>query len=289
MKLLKQGYSVQKIAMLLDLSRKTIHKWRNRYQQLGPVGLKDLSTRPRHSPKSLGFGIRRKVLQVRNKGLGPANIALRVGISTSSAYRILCQENRQYLKPKIIQPTIRYEKTYPGELLHLDFKKLVPLSRKMPREYQFAILDDFSREVFSRIYPDSSSKAATDFFVQALRYFPYPLSAVLTDNAFCFTMRYACHSERQTLFSKTLETLGIRHKLIKPHHPQTNGKVERFFRTVEQECYQIICFQNSQHRVFALNRFIRYYNHRRPHLALGGLTPIQRRDEYLKSKVLPMS
>ena len=289
MRLFKQGHPVQKIASLFGLSRKTVHKWIGRYQQSGPLGLKDQSTRPCRSPKSLSPEIRQKVLQIRDKGLGPANIAVRAGISASSAYRILCQENRRYLKPKVVQTPIRYEKTYPGELLHLDFKELVPLSRKMPWEYQFAILDDFSREVFSRIYPNSTSKAATDFFVQALRYYPYPVNAVLTDNAFCFTMRFACHSDRKTLFSKTLETLGIRHRLIKPRHPQTNGKVERFFRTVNQECYQIIRFQNSQHRVFALNRFVRYYNYCRPHLALGGLTPIQRRDEYLQSKVLPMS
>lgn len=286
--LLEQGHSVSAVATLFGWSRQTMSKWWGRYQVEGTRGLTDQSTRPHTSPQQLPAAIVQRILGVRHRErLGPARIALRLGVSHTSVYRTLCRQGLQYLRPKQPRVIQRYEKTYPGELLHLDAKTLVPLRRRTPVEYQFAILDDFSREAFSRIYPTATTRAATDFLLAALQYYRYPVAAILTDNALCFTMRHAYHAERVPLFAKTCTELGIRHALIRPHRPQTNGKVERFFRTVTEECYERVRFRDSRHRASSLHDFVRYYNHDRPHLSLGGLTPVQRRERYFK--LSPMS
>jgi len=281
--LLEQGQSVSTVASLFGWSRQTMSKWWRRYQGAGIEGLVDHSTRPHTSPTQLSDRVVQRIVGLRQRErLGPARIAWRVGTSHASVYRTLCRQRLQYLRPKAPRLIQRYEKTAPGELLHLDTHTLVPLRRRMPIEYQFAILDDFSREAFSRIYPAATTRAATDFLLAALRYYRYPLQAILTDHAFCFTMRYTAHAERTPLFARTCTELGIRHALIRPYRPQTNGKVERFFRTVNEECYERIRFRNSQHRALSLEGFVRYYNYVRPHLSLGGCTPMQRRQAYFK-------
>lgn len=283
--LINNGNSVTDIAKLFDLSRKTIYKWLNRYQELGIEGLEDHSTRPQNSPGALSDHVIQQIISLRVKEkIGPARIALRLGLTHSSVYRTLCRQGLQYLQPKKPRKKPqRYEKTYPGELLHLDTKTLVPLRRGYPKEHQFAILDDYSREAFCRIYPAATTRAATDFLYLALEYYNYPVKAVLTDNAFCFSMRYAAHASRLTLFAQTCRDLGIRHYLLRPYHPETNGKVERFFRTIDDECYNRIRLRNSLHRSQVLDAFVQHYNFNRPHLSLKGLTPVQRRINYFKS------
>lgn len=283
--LINNGNSITDIATLFDLSRKTIYKWLNRYQKHGLKGLADHSTRPRCSPEALSDLHVQQIVSLRVKEkIGPARIALRLGLSHSSVYRTLCRQGLQYLNPKRPKKKPRrYEKTYPGELWHLDTKTLVPLRRGYPKEHQFAILDDYSREAFCRIYPAATTGAATDFLQLALKYYNYPVKAVLTDNAFCFSMRYANYSDRLTLFSRTCQQLGIRHYLLRPYHPETNGKVERFFRTVNDECFSRLHLRNSGHRSQVLDDFVHYYNFNRPHLSLKGLTPVQRRTNYFNS------
>jgi len=286
--LLEQGQSVRGVASLFGWSRQTMSKWWGRYQAAGAAGLADHSTRPHTSPTQVPGRVVQQIVRLRQRArLGPARIALRLGLPHTTVYRTLCRQGLQYLRPKVPRLIQRYEKAAPGELFHLDIKTLVPLRRRTPAEYQFAVLDDFSREACSRIYPVATTRTATDFLLAALRYYRYPVQAILTDNAFCFTMRYAAHAERTPLFARTCAELGIRHALIRPHRPQTNGKVERFFRTVNEECYERIRFRNSQHRALSLQNFVRYYNHARPHLSLGGLTPVQRRQAYFK--LSPMS
>jgi transposase InsO family protein len=279
--LVDEGYSVTDVARLFGRSRQTVHKWLARYAARGEGGLLDLSRRPHTSPASLPARDVQQILQLRRREkIGPSRIALRLGISQATVYRTLVRHGVQHLRPRQERVVHRYEKASPGELLHLDIKELVPLRRRTAPEQQFAVLDDYSREAFSCIYPVATTQAATDFLLRALHYFRYPVQAVLTDNAMCFTMRHAHHAERITLFAKTCDQLGIRHYLLRPYHPETNGKVERFFRTVNEECYDRINLRSSQHRVLALRDFMRYYNHGRPHLALGGLTPVERRRQY---------
>jgi len=283
MQLIEEGYSVSSVASLFGSSRQTIHKWLARYRAEGMQGLGERSRRPHTSPGRLPARTAQQILRLRQKEkLGPWRIALRLGLSQASVYRVLRRNGLQHLRPRQPRSILRYEKDAPGELLHLDIKELVPLRRRTAPEQQFAVLDDYSREAFSRIYPEATTRVATDFLLRALRYYRYPVQAVLTDNALCFTMRHAYHAERTTLFAKTCDELGIRHRLLRPRHPQTKGKVERFFRTVGEECYERVHFRNSQHRALALRDFIRYYNHDRPHFSLDGLTPVQRRKRYFQ-------
>jgi len=279
--LLEEGLSVSQVARLLRMSRPTVYKWHGRYRSEGLDGLAELSRRPRASPSRIPALTVEEILRLRRQeGLGPWHIAQRLGLSQSSVYRTLCRHGLQHLRPKQPRVVRRYERAAPGELLHLDIKELTPLRRRTPPEQQFAVLDDYSREVFSRIYPDATTRTATDFLLSAVRYYRYPVQAILTDNALCFTMRRTIYPERTTVFAKTCHELGIRHHLLRPYHPQTNGKVERFFRTVREECYDRIYFRDSQHRASALQEYIHYYNHERPHFSLGGLTPIARRNQF---------
>jgi transposase InsO family protein len=280
-RLIEDGLSVSEVARLLGLSRPTVYKWLGRYREHGADGLAELSRRPHSTPNEISARAVQQILRLRRReGRGPWPIAQRLGLSPSSVYRTLCRHGLQHLRPKEPRVVRRYEKAAPGELLHLDIKELTPLRRRTPPEQQFAVLDDYSREVFSRIYPDSTTRTATDFLLRALRYYRYPIQAVLTDNALCFTMNYTVYPDRKTLFAKTCDELGIRHHLLRPRHPQTNGKVERFFRTVNEECYQRTYFRDSEHRALALKDYVHFYNHDRPHYSLGGLTPVDRRRKF---------
>ena len=111
---------------------------------------------------------------------------------------------------------------------------------------------------------------------------PYPIEAVLTDNAFAFTMRHAQHANRRTRFQQACTSLGIAHHLLRPYAPQSNGKVERFFRTVNDECLHVRPLFTFAARDRAVEDFVWYYNHERPHFSLAGMTPVGRRKLYFR-------
>jgi transposase InsO family protein len=210
---------------------------------------------------------------------------LALGLGRGTVQRVLerAGQNR-LLRPARPKPR-RYEKQRPGELLHLDIKFL-PALRNARYDYEFAAVDDFSREAVVWITTEASSAAATTFLEQVLATLPYPVEAVLTDNAFAFTMRRAYHAERQSRFEQACTTLGIRHHLLRPHAPQSNGKVERFFRTIDDECLYVKRLFTFAARSRAVADFVHYYNHQRPHLSLGGQTPVQRRDLYFQQALM---
>ena len=147
-------------------------------------------------------------------------------------------------------------------------------------EFEYAAIDDFSREGHARIARERSTVAATRFLEHVLAQLPYRVEAVMTDNDMMFTMRYAFHSTRLTRFEQALKSAGIEHRLIRPRTPESNGKVERFIKTIDDECYRIVQPRTSRARVRALALFLDYYNHARPHQSLGGASPVNRRDAY---------
>jgi transposase InsO family protein len=110
---------------------------------------------------------------------------------------------------------------------------------------------------------------------------PYRVEAVMTDNDMMFTMRYAFHSNRLTRFEQALKSAGIEHRLIRPRSPESNGKVERFIKTIDDECYRITQPASPRARIGVLKLFLEYYNHARPHQSLGGQSPVTRRNAYL--------
>ena len=142
------------------------------------------------------------------------------------------------------------------------------------------------REAVVAITLDQTSVTATHFLEHVVAQLPYRVEAILTDNAFAFTMRHAYHADRLTRFEQACRSLGIAHHLVRPRHPQSNGKVERFFRTVDDECLALQKRWTFDHRRRAIDRFVWFYNHDRPHLSLHGMTPVERRDHYFSSSQL---
>jgi transposase InsO family protein len=217
---------------------------------------------------------------------GAGTHALETGVSAATVYRVLARHGRQRLRPVVCRSILRYEKSRPGELLHLDLKYLPDLNNPRP-EYEFAAIDDYSREAVAQITADRNSRVATDFLEQVLAQLPYRVEAAMTDNDLVFTMRFAFHSDRQTRFQQACRSLGIQHQLIRPHTPTSNGKVERFIKTIDDECYAVHRPRRSKTRMRVLEQFLWHYNHERRHLSLGGLTPVQRREAYFAQAQVP--
>lgn len=281
MRMHQQGVSLSALSRKTGISREVLSRWWMRHQEQGPAGLEPRSRRPRRSSGRLATQIEQQVLALRNRGWGPARIAFALGIGHSSVHRVLLRHGRNRLRPAALRVFRRYEKTRPGELLHLDLKYLYRWP-KSSREYAFAGVDDFTREAVAHICPDRTSPDAATFLEKVVSALPYRIEAVLTDNDLIFTMRYSFHSQRQTRFQQVCRSLGIEHWLARPHHPESNGKVERFFRTLDEECFNIHRPRSSEERIRDLEEFVWYYNHQRPHLSLRGLTPVERRQAYFQ-------
>lgn len=281
MALHEQGVPLTALSAEFDVAREVLGRWWARYQAGELDGLQPLSRRPHTSPTQLRANTVRRILALRGRRWSAVRIAHLLAIGHSTVQRVLEQHGLSQL-PRPPRPHgRRYEKSRPGELLHIDLKYL-PALRNARYDYEFAAVDDFSREAVVRIQTDQTSVAAAAFLEHVVATLPYPVTAVLTDNAFAFTMRHAHHSERLTRFQQVCHALDIRHYLVRPYTPQSNGKVERFFRTVDDECLYVQPLFTFGARSRAVDRFVWYYNHERPHQSLAGMTPVARRTLYFK-------
>jgi transposase InsO family protein len=220
----------------------------------------------------------RAILAARDFGWGVGRIADELAVGHGTVQRTLKAAGRNRLPQAPRRPVQRYEKTRPGELLHLDLKYLPALDHGP--EFEFAAIDDFSREGLATVAQERSTVAATRFLEHVLSELPYRVEAVMTDNDLMFTMRYAFHSNRLTRFEQALKSAGIEHRLIRPRSPECNGKVERFIKTIDDECFRVVQPQHTAARRGVLRLFLEYYNHARPHQSLGGQTPVERRRGY---------
>jgi len=281
MRLHEQGQSFSVLSRDTRIPRAVLYRWWVRYQEEGRAGLEPRSRRPRRCSQPLPRHVEREILELRKRGWGPARIALALHIGHTSVHRVLLRHGRNLLRPPAPRVFRRYEKSRPGELLHLDLKYLYRWPSSS-REYAYGAIDDFSREAVACIRPQRSSAEAVRFLEQVLGVLPYRVEAVMTDNDLIFTMRHAFHAQRQTHFQQACRSLGIQHWLAQPHHPQSNGKIERFFRTLDEECFLVRNPGGSELRMRDLEEFLWYYNHQRPHLSLHGLTPVQRRQAYFQ-------
>ena len=260
------------------IARPVLSRWWARYKARELAGLQPHSRRPHHSPTRCDTAVLEAIDAVRDFGWGAGRIAAEVGVGHGTVQRALERSGRNRLPRVARRPVQRYEKTRPGELLHLDFKYLPALGNR--QEFEYAAIDDFTREGAAQIVGERSTRAATRFLEHVLAQLPYRVEAVMTDNDLVFTMRYAYYSTRLTHFQQALKSAGIEHRLIRPRTPETNGKVERFIKTIDDECYRIIRPHSSRARIGALQLFLEYYNHARPHQSLGGESPVTRRDSY---------
>lgn len=218
-------------------------------------------------------------------GDGPDRLALTLGLSRSTVYVILGRHGRN-LKPKLLRaPIRRYEHTEAEAMVHIDMKHLSGITRG--KRFQLSMLDDYSREVYAEILERDTTIAVTEAFDRGNAFFRSlgaRIQRVLTDNGMQFTMAYTHHPERSTKFQKALAKHGIKHSRTRPYSPKTNGKVERFHRTVDDELYKVFRFSSEADRTVALQKYTNRYNTQRRHLGIKGLTPAQRRQLFFSNQ-----
>ncbi|ATZ22960.1 Integrase core domain protein [Streptomyces lavendulae subsp. lavendulae] len=287
------GRPVAHVAAEMGISRATAHKWVRRWRDNGPAGLHDRSSRPRTTPHRTSAEVEARVCDLRRaRKLGPARIGPVLGLPASTVHRILTRHglNRLSFMDRPTGTLIRrYEREKPGELIHVDVKKLgrIPdggghkaLGRQAGRatrngmgfDYVHSAVDDHSRLAYSEIHPDEKVATCAGFLTRAAAFFHHHgitrIERVLTDNAWAY---------RKGLAWKTvLAHLGASGKLTRAYRPQTNGKVERFNRTLLDEWAYLRPYTSNDERTAALADFLHTYNHHRCHTALGGHPPISR-------------
>jgi transposase InsO family protein len=279
MGLREEGRSLAKLSRDFGIPREVLSRWWSRYQAGGLAALRPYSRRPQHSPRQTGTQVERQILRLRRKGWGPARIAMSVQASPRTVHRILVRHGVNHLRHKLPKVVRRYEKSRPGELVHMDIKFL-PALRNARYDYEFAAVDDYTREAVIWISTEQNSASATTFLERVLDTLTYPVQAIMTDNAWAFTMQKTAHPGRSSRFESACHTLGITHKLLKPYKPECNGKVERFFRTIDDECLNVQRLFTFNARSRAVDKSVWYYNNQRPHMSLAGLTPVQRRQAF---------
>lgn len=280
------GLSADDIATSCGISVRTIYKWLARYRSEGSSGLQQRSSRP-HTLRSPTCDTKKAdVVKLRLKRQPYWKIAATTGLSQSTIARICRQKGLSRLssleeKP----PVIRYEKQSPGEMIHIDIKRLVKIGAVGHRihgdrakgrhkgigyEYVHLAVDDHSRLAYSEILPDETRTSCLKFLFNALRFYRkhgIKVYRVMTDNG------AALKSNR---YKKALRLLDIKHKRTKPYTPKTNGKAERFVQTSLREWAYAKPYHNSQDREESLLPFLHHYNYHRPHFGLNGKTPISR-------------
>jgi transposase InsO family protein len=283
--LVGSGMTIAAAAAIVGCSRQTGSKWVNRHRR--GEGLEDRSSRPHRSPRRASAQVEQAVLRARAElQAGPHVVGWATGIAASTVHAILRRHGCSKLKPRLPRGEIvRYERDRPGELLHIDCKKLgrilVPghrvhgdRSRRAPRgqagwQYLFVAIDDATRLGFARLYPDETSDSALAFLAACDRFYRHhgiEIERVLTDNGTCFKRRWR----------EQCEQLAIGVRKTRPYRPQTNGKAERFIRTLLERWAYAYSYDNERQRAQALPDALESYNRYRPHRALGGQTPLQR-------------
>jgi transposase InsO family protein len=284
------GMTVSAACLGAGISRRCYYRWLPRWRAERHGGLLDRSSAPRRSPRRLSLLEEATVTAPRRRtGFGPDRLGHLLGLPAATVHRVL-RRHGLCGGPKEREPVVRYEHEHPGGLLHLDTKKLGRIvdgpghratgdrrdhRRGVGWEILHVALDDATRLVYAELLPDERATTTARFALRALRWFAgqgVAVRRILSDNG---------NPYRSRVFGAALRRLGIGHTRTRPYRPQTNGKVERWIRTVLSECLYLEVFASSTERRLALERFIGYYNERRPHQGLGGRTPRQRLDEKL--------
>jgi transposase InsO family protein len=290
-RVLEEGWSVVAAAESMGISRATAHKWVRRFREEGIAGLEDRSSAPHRCPHALGAHEVRRIVRARRRlKVGPHRLGPELGHPRSTVYAVLRREGLSRLS-HLDRPTaipIRYERERPGELVHIDVKKLgrVPAggghklrgraaSRPDHRgdgyDFLHVAVDDRSRWAYVEVHPDERGPTCAAFLRRTAEHFAdlgIRIEAVMTDRA----MNYRLSRD----FLAAAGDIDAVHLTTRPYRPQTNGKVERFNRTLLQEWAYVKLYRSNRARLEALPRWLDTYNRRRPHTALGGLPPISR-------------
>ena len=281
----ERGASAADAALKHGVSAVTARKWLARYLADGAAGLLDKSSRPEKSPRSISPEVALAIVELRRKLFLQARIASYMGVSRATVSRVLRRAGLSRLSDlRPDEPVQRYEREHPGELLHIDIKKLgrfdkvghritgdrTQRARNIGWDFVFVAVDDHSRLAFTQIYPDETRHSAEAFLRAAVDYFAsvgVPIQRVLSDNGMAF---------RSALFGASCLELGITQKFTRAYRPQTNGKAERFIQSALREWAYGHTYANSEQRRAALPVWNHFYNWHRPHHGINLVPPMSR-------------
>jgi transposase InsO family protein len=264
---------------------RTVRKWVNRHKTEGLVGLADRSSRPKQLYRPTPQPVVERIEALRRQRLTGKAIAAETGVSPATVSRILRRlglNKLSALEPS--EPVRRYEREHPGELIHIDIKKLGRFDKIGHRmtgdrqnksyavgwEYVHVCIDDNSRVAFTQIKPDEKKQSAVAFLNASFAYYEklgVKVERVMTDNGSCYRSRD---------FAQACEQLGLRHIRTKPYTPKTNGKAERFIQTALREWAYAHAYNTSDQRAAELPFWMHRYNWHRPHGSIGAKPPISR-------------
>jgi len=285
-RILRDGWSPGDAARAAGISRQTAYKWLRRFQQDGAGGLRDRSSRAHYLPHSLPPDWGDLVEYLRHFRQTARLISHQLGLARSTVSATLARRGlgpQRSLEP--VRPPCRYERRRPGDLLHLDIKKLARFWRPGHRvtanqtrksrgagwEFVHVAIDDHSRIAYAEILPDERGSTCAAFLQRAVAWFAkqgIAIKRLLTDNG----TGYNSHRFRDACL-----VTRLRHLRTKPYTPQTNGKAERFIQTMLREWAYGRAYNTSAMRARHLSRWLDFYNHERPHASLNYLPPISRR------------
>lgn len=290
----EDGWPLARAAERFQVSVSTAARWAGRYREHGPAGMADRSSRPHRSPRRMPVRRERRIIALRvNRRWGPARIGYRLGLHPSTVHRVLSRyglARLAWLDRATGRVLRRYEHAKPGDLIHVDIKKLgrIPdggghrvmdrgagqrnrtgANRRPGYAYLHNAVDDYSRLAYTEILPDEKKDTAAGFWDRANAFFEsvgITVRRVLTDNGACY---------RSLPFAAALGP-EIRHQRTRPYRPQTNGKVERYNRTMLEEWAYAKPYRSETERLAAFPAWLHDYNHHRGHTSLKGQPPASR-------------
>jgi transposase InsO family protein len=288
-RVLVQGWTAARVAEAAGVSRASVYKWVRRFQMEGEAGLHDRSSRPLRSPRQVPEHEEQRIVRLRlGMRKGPNRLAPLVGRAASTVYAVLRRRGVSRLRDfdRVTKAPIRYVRERPGELVHLDVKKLgripsggghrmvgrfVGRRRQHRQGYDFlhVAVDDATRVAFVAIYKDETERSACDFIQQLVGFYAQHrirVERVMTDQHPTWRLSRS--------FAAQLDALGIQHRMTRPYRPRTNGKAERFIQTLIDEWAYRKPYRSNIQRLLALPRWVDFYNRRRPHSGLGDQAPL---------------
>ena len=281
------GEASSVVAAAFSTTVKTVSKWVSRFRTEGYSGLEDRSSRPRRLHRPTPSAVVEQIIALRRQRFCGQQIAKETGVSPATVSRILRAvrlSRARDLDPPA--PVVRYERKTPGEMIHIDIKKLGRFEKPGHRvtgdrtgqsngrgvgwEFVHVCIDDHSRVAFSQIHPDETKASAVPHLKAAVAYYAslgVTVSRVMTDNGSC----YKSHA-----FRDACAELGLKHIRTKPYTPKTNGKAERFIQTSLREWAYAQTYDSSDQRAAQLPTWLHRYNWHRPHRGIKSVTPISR-------------
>jgi len=286
-KMILSGQTPEAASEAVGVCPRTGRKWADRFKQEGLAGLQDRSSRPHRLRQPTAPEVIERIESLRRQRLPGKEIAATVGVSAATVSRVLKRLGLSKLSAlEPAEPPRRYERERPGEMIHIDIKKLGKFnqighritgdrkgqsnSRGVGWEYVHVCIDDASRVAFSKIMKTERRRSAVAFLKAAVAYYAslgVTVERVMTDNGSCY---------RSSAFAKACRRLHLKHIRTKPYTPRTNGKAERFIQTSLREWAYARAYLNSKQRAHELPFFMHRYNWHRPHASIGRMPPITR-------------